>query len=256
MFKPFDKNRIIENIYFLAKEKGLKMGDIEKNAGVSPGYLSRINKSDSTSIPGIDLMYYIAQQLGVSVDTLLTAHYEQLTKADKYALDFIQKVIDDTREEKLDWEQLSTFQMQTDIELVHMYGVFEHEEYLEYDPASIDMGTICKRPCFVSGFYEEGTTKVVGNGYIADIMNEARIYLMAIEHIESQDTKEQRVQAYELYVEMEDGSVEGICNSNMVNHEISMLMGQLYETLEELYSHVKLSKSVKNLLDMYMQEET
>lgn len=254
MFKPFNKNRIIENIYFLAKEKGLKMGDIEKNAGVSPGYLSRINKSDSTSIPGIDLMYYIAQQLGVSVDTLLEAHYEQLTKADKYALDFIQKVIDDTREEKLDWEQLSTSQMQTDIELVHMYAVFEYEEYLEYDPTSIDMTTMCKRPCFVSKFYEEGITKVVGNGYIAEMMHfDARIYLMTIEH---EDTKEQRVRAYELYVEMEDGSVEGICNSSMVNHEISMLMGQLYETLEELYSHVKLSKGVKNLLDMYMQEET
>lgn len=253
MFKPFNKNRIIENIYFLAKEKGLKMGDIEKNAGVSPGYLSRINKNDNTSIPGVDLMYYIAQQLEVSVDTLLAAKYEQMTRADKYALDFIQKVIDDTRNEKIDWEQLSAYKLRTDAELEYMYPIFDHEEYLEYEPGSINGGIVCRKPCFLSKFYEEGISRIIGNGYIAEMKSlNARIYLMAIEH---ENTKENKKQAYELYIEMEGGLVEGICNSTLVNHEISMLMGQLYEALEELYSHVKLSRGVKDLLDKYMQEE-
>ena len=52
----FDKKRCIENIYTIAKEKNIKIGDLEEKAGVSKGYLSRINKEDSSSVPGVDLI--------------------------------------------------------------------------------------------------------------------------------------------------------------------------------------------------------
>lgn len=52
----FDKRLFISNIYQLAKERSVKIGDLEKKAGVSVGYLSRINKEDSNTVPTIDFV--------------------------------------------------------------------------------------------------------------------------------------------------------------------------------------------------------
>ena len=42
----YDKARCLNNIYALAKERGIKIGDLEESAGVSKGYLSRVAKPD------------------------------------------------------------------------------------------------------------------------------------------------------------------------------------------------------------------
>ena len=42
----YDKARCLNNIYALAKERGIKIGDLEESAGVSRGYLSRVAKPD------------------------------------------------------------------------------------------------------------------------------------------------------------------------------------------------------------------
>ena len=49
----FDKRRCMSAIYAIAKEKGVKIGDLEKEANVSTGYLSKLNKEENTSSPSI-----------------------------------------------------------------------------------------------------------------------------------------------------------------------------------------------------------
>ena len=64
----FDKSKCLGNIYHLVKERGLKIGDLEDQAGVSIGYLSRLNKDDNKSTPGIEFLLAVAQVLNVSLD--------------------------------------------------------------------------------------------------------------------------------------------------------------------------------------------
>lgn len=67
----FDKRRCMSAIYAIAKEKGVKIGDLEKETGVSTGYLSKLNKEENTSSPSIELLVAAAQLLGVTVDMLI-----------------------------------------------------------------------------------------------------------------------------------------------------------------------------------------
>ena len=40
----FDKIKLLQNIRFLALQKGVKIGELESEAGVSVGYISRMLK--------------------------------------------------------------------------------------------------------------------------------------------------------------------------------------------------------------------
>ncbi len=56
------------NIKYLASQKGLKLGDIERSVGVNVGYFSRKLRTD-TSIP-LDIVYACSQILDVTIDEL------------------------------------------------------------------------------------------------------------------------------------------------------------------------------------------
>ena len=100
----FDKKRCIANIYQLTKEHGIKIGDLEKTAGVSAGYLSRINKDDNNTSPSVDFIAAVANALGVTVDALLQNDYTTVTATEKYLLDFIDRLLVRTNADELDWK--------------------------------------------------------------------------------------------------------------------------------------------------------
>lgn len=51
----FSKILLGKNIRFLATKKGIKVGDIENEAGVSAGYVSRLaNEDNKNSFPIMD----------------------------------------------------------------------------------------------------------------------------------------------------------------------------------------------------------
>ena len=85
----FEKAVCIDNIYALAKDKGLKIGDMEEKAGASKGYLSRLNKEGNTAVPPIDFLNSIADQLGVSLDFLVNYKKDQLTEGEDFLLKFL-----------------------------------------------------------------------------------------------------------------------------------------------------------------------
>ena len=68
----YDKKLFIDNVYFLAKEKDLKIGEIEAACGVSSGYLSRLRQGEKNVAPGADFLLSISAQLSASVDALLS----------------------------------------------------------------------------------------------------------------------------------------------------------------------------------------
>ena len=97
----FDKNRCLENIYSLAKEKGVKIGELESGSGVSVGYLSRLGKEDNTSVPSVETMDKMAEILDVTVDYLLRAEEEGLPMRERTAFRFADKLIKDTLDDKV-----------------------------------------------------------------------------------------------------------------------------------------------------------
>ena len=103
MSKMFNKNIMLNNISFLISKYDKKIGELEAEAGVSTGYISRIS-NDEKAKPGIDFVVNVAKLLNVSLDVLLYIELAGLTPTEEYLVSFLEKLGRDTMGDKLDWD--------------------------------------------------------------------------------------------------------------------------------------------------------
>ena len=99
----YDRKKMANNIGYLLQVKDVKVGELERQIGVSHGYISRIGKDDGIK-PSIEVVAKIAQTLGVSVDTLLYEELSDLTPTQAYLTGLVEKLIRDTRNCTIYWE--------------------------------------------------------------------------------------------------------------------------------------------------------
>lgn len=66
--KAIINKKFVENVQWLAKEKGIKLGKLEKNADVSVGYLAR-HKDEQSILLSVALS--MAQTLGTDIETIV-----------------------------------------------------------------------------------------------------------------------------------------------------------------------------------------
>lgn len=92
-----NRNVVIQNIKYLCADKGISISQLEKEIGVSPGFLTRM----STSYPSIEKIVSVAKYFKISVDTLLGLN-NNITFP--IANNFIKKLIDDTAKRKIRWD--------------------------------------------------------------------------------------------------------------------------------------------------------
>jgi len=98
------KGQLFHNIYVLTKRNNMKIGDVEKAAGVSTGYFSRVSKNQYKASLSIEALVKIANLFEVSVDALLFADFESHNPGDAYLLNFICKLLKLTEGGEIDWK--------------------------------------------------------------------------------------------------------------------------------------------------------
>lgn len=102
--KHYDKKTCFENIRTLLKKNpNIKIGQIEKEAGLGLGYMSRLEKENNTTEPSLNFITTAAKMLGVSIDTLLFQNLSELTSTDDFLLKFLEKVIAETKNGTAVW---------------------------------------------------------------------------------------------------------------------------------------------------------
>lgn len=133
-YKNFNKHRCLENIRFLLKEKtDIKIGQIEKEASVSPGYMSRLEKDGNTSEPSMEFIVSAAKLLKISIDSLISVDFTGLTPTEQYLVNFFDKLKDDTLKDRLDWniETASSLnRMESDMNGYVDHPLFNYESVL------------------------------------------------------------------------------------------------------------------------------
>lgn len=113
--KHFRKDYFISNFKRLTAMKKVKIGDIETEALLTPGYLSRLDKDGNVTDPNIEFVVTAADMLGVTVDELIRGDIAELTETEQFILNFLNKLIKDTREDSINWlteksqEQFNSF---------------------------------------------------------------------------------------------------------------------------------------------------
>lgn len=101
----YSKQKLMENIYALIQERGIKIGELENELGVSTGYISRINKNPESTI-SVELVWKIAKYFGISVDALVEGDMTKARDNLHYMGLFIDKVKDATDSNKLEWDSI------------------------------------------------------------------------------------------------------------------------------------------------------
>ncbi len=239
----YDKQRCINNIKFLAKAKGINLGDLETGAGVSAGYLSRLSKEDSKSSPSIEMLTSVARKLGVSLDGLISYDYAGMSATERYIIDFIEKLISGTMQGNQDWEKESSAVL-NGIELYpngttshplfdHKNGVKEYKSYFATDGGTSPAGD----------FFNTGLT---GNDYL---------YLAKVTYpnVQGED--------FEIYIAQRDGyggdwSVEPVCATNPAMETVfDKVLSRLYGVVKDACRNVKINNTVRRAIDRFMTEE-
>lgn len=240
----FDKRRCIANIYQLAKEKNLKLGDLEKKAGVSAGYLSRLNKEESTATLSADFVAAVAELLEVTVDALINNDYTAVTATEMYLLAFIDKLLSRTNADELDWKkntvaELSAVGFDPDGDPAH--------PLFTYGPDGIHGA-----PVYNSRF--DSDYVIAGDCFHLKMpgVEAPVLYLMCADLPGAADLPFGD-RDYELYL-VKRWEPSPLCHSLPQHSPFHSALSKLYEAVTESCKHPKLDYSVMSVIDEFMRE--
>lgn len=134
--KKFDKMLFFSNVRELLRQKpDIRIGQIEKEAGVRLGYMSRLEKRGNKSEPKIEFIATAAKIFEMSIDTLISIDFAAATPTEKYLIKFLDRVKERTLKDELDWSKdYGHFSLQLrNYTKLYLYG--EHEmKYLRICP--------------------------------------------------------------------------------------------------------------------------
>lgn len=251
MAVEFDKNLMLSNIHYLIKQQGKKIGEVENEAGMSSGYLSRVSKDQFTK-PGIDFIFNVASILKVSIDTLVSIDLAALTPTESYLMNFIEKLCDDTMADKLDWnresaDSLNRLSYDKKGNVKHpLFSVERFEDGDEYDTPEYITEVV-----FVSHSFDCNTF-IDNDCFNLRLKNDSYIHLM---HIVKRRYKQgdPNPRAIELWM-TGNGDKQYLC-SNTDNSPLSKLLVGLYTIVSEYSKHPKVKKELRYVIDAFMKDD-
>lgn len=106
MKAEYNHQIIIDNIITLIQNNGLKVGLVEKELCVSPGYLSRLSKKENKTTLGAEFVWKASHFFGVSMDFLVRSHINEDEKTVAYMRKFVHRLIERTNDGKLEWKAI------------------------------------------------------------------------------------------------------------------------------------------------------
>jgi transcriptional regulator with XRE-family HTH domain len=250
-FKCFNKRRFFDNVRFLLKEQpNVKIGQIEKEAGVSLGYMSRMEKEGNTTDPSVEFVVTAAKLLGTSLDVLLFVNLTALNPTEKYLFSFIQKLIGDTIDDKLDWERDSADSlnhMDADINGYVQHPLFSIETFLEEGENGYPDNVT--RIVFSSHSFDHHTY-VNDDCFRLSMKNNSTLYLMDIcKSVYKAGDSDSYAKEIWMYT---PGGGSQFLISNKDMPQIADQVDLLFSTLKESLRHPRVKKEVKSVIDAFM----
>ena len=237
----FDKTKCLNNIRYLAKSKGINLGDLETGAGVSAGYLSRIGKEDNKSSPSIEVLTSIADKLGVSLDGLVGFDYAGMSPTERYIIDFIEKLASQTLGGFQNWEKETS-------------ASFANINKYPDDTTSHPLFVVSGRNITYNSYFasQEGTTPA-GEFYHTPLTGRNYLYLTKVTYPNTSGCD------YEIYIaEYQDynhaWSVEPVCSTNpAMETSFDEALERLYTTVKDSCRNVKVNQAVRSVIDSFMR---
>ena len=252
--KHFDKYLLFQNIRELMKGTEIKLGQIEKEAGCQPGYMSRLDKTDSATDPTAEFIVTASQLLGVSVDVLLNVTIKEMSPNELYMLRFLEKLIRDTIGEKLNWVKEPLYTLQDIYE--DEDGRLWHPLFGSYQGVGVDSGgnTYETTQMYFPSDAFGRKTEIAGDCYHLELKNNATLYFMYVTEEGSADDEEGKC-AFELWMYSKKGGASFLCSDHVGKQMITKLVFNLWVTIEQYMTRPHVSKDHKSIIDAFMNDD-
>lgn len=252
MSAEFNKKLMLDNISFMLKEVGKKIGELEAEAGVSTGYISRTSKDDNTK-PGIDFVINVAEALGTSVDTLINVNMAELTPTELYLVSFLEKLKKDTVADKLGWNRESADilnRLEPDINGYADHPLFSFETFFEQ--GETEYPDEVSKVVMMSHSYD-CHTYIAGDCFNFRMKNGAILYIMNISksfyRINDTDAYAKEVWMYKPNIGKQ------FLYSNKKQTTLARLVDDLYATVSEFAKHPKIKSDLRDVIDSYINDD-
>ncbi len=253
MNENFNQNLLFNNIYYLVKKSGKKIGELEAEAGVSAGYISRTSKEGSSK-PGIDFIMNVARILNVSLEALLKVDFSKLTPTENYLLKFFQKLSSDTIDGKLEWNK------ETKYDLNHLerdkngnvnHPLFSFESF--YEEGETEFPDYVERVVFKSNTFNVHT-------YINDscfnlrLKNGVTLYIMNIIKSVYHDG-DKNFQIKEVWLHSILTGNEFLCSNRENSSNLTEMVDSLYINIVIDSRCPKINPYSRNSIDAFMRDD-
>lgn len=127
------KEQFYKNVKVECNKQNIKLTDLEERVGVAQGYYNKMTRSGPNGLP-IDIIDKTAQILNVSKGDLLDKKYSAESTNYQLVIDFVDKLIQDTRNKKLQWEYLRDgYDFCDNPCFSYSHGFFVEREYVSDD---------------------------------------------------------------------------------------------------------------------------
>lgn len=251
-----DTKVCVNNIYHLCDKKGIKVKDIETEAKVSVGYLSRVKNDTNPRIP-LELAIAASKLLKVSIDALCYHDFKKLTKSEEYVANFLEQLKQRTVDGvDADWKVLR----KVDLDAKHPYWSEQESEWRSNDPLFKVVSADTMR--YDSKFWTDGElienigykeAWIGGDCYAIKLPGYSNtLKLMKVEYGPMIDDETILDEGYELYL-LQGGTLKPLCvgmyKSDSKFYEALKL---LYEAIVESTGRVRLDKEAKNILEAFL----
>lgn len=245
------KKRCLNNIYFLSRKKGIKISEIESEAGLSAGYISRLNKEGNTTPLNLELVVMAAGLLRVPMECLLSLDYDDMTSTQEYLASFIGKLTADTCKNELRWDcetedSLNTMQCDYNGNIKH--PLFNYIE--TWTPGETEYPDKIERAVFASRAFGK-TTIIGGKCFNLQLKKASTLYVM---NVQNDDGKVNKKSVIELWIYVWNaGGTHYLCDST--DSFLGDSIDELYAVLQEDAKHPKMDDTVKGAIDAFMNGE-
>ena len=249
MMNEFNKERFYNNIEYLLNIRNMGIGEFEAKTGVSTGYMAR-NKKDEKSKPGIEFIMGAAEQLGVSVDSLLTSELYNLTPTEQYLLEFLCKLHKDTLDDKLEWNRESADYLNG--LKGNVYGDSTHVLFSS-EPYSEPGETDCSERFVFHSQNLDDHTYIHGDCFNLKMQNRSTLYLMNIGKRAYYRTHSD-ASCVEVWLCVPGDGKRFLCD-NKGDNSINQKVTALYAAISEQTKHPQISAGFRSVIDSFMKDE-
>lgn len=237
----FDNRICYENIINLYKAKGFKIGEFETEIGASIGYFSRLIKEDGKlGTISSEILFKAADVLAVPVEQLGSVDLTCLDPTEQYYFDFLNKVINETQNNNIDWKQYRKEDLRYFKNTMNLfeieYGQLNGIEYAFYN----------------SQFWDDRKYNVSLANDVFVFENEQGSFVLTCVDVSSESNF--KFKGYELYFVDLNSQVNGICYSAPDQNQcINQTLDSLFKTVALYIKKPKLDENVRVAIDAFMK---